>query len=533
MKADVLIANGQSDAAMTIIQSAREKSLQAGNDKVAASMTLWLTERYIDLGQFFMARKYIEEALKTLKNSQHKYQLARAYNLHGSLLVHLGQFAEGQKQLIQASKLFEQLNKKRAVGAVYINMGNNYLEMKEIRKARECYSKACEIAFSLRDTANYISAMNGMSQLFTTTNPDSSWFYLKKILEFYPERAWSVELLPIRFQMANIHCEKKEYGKALALYNQILDTCLKKSINIGVYRAYSGLGNLYEAIQQDRKALEMYVKAYDLAVAAGETPTALNLQEAILYMYKKAGDYTHAFLVLEQMRRTNDSLLSLEKQLTVHDLEMMYNKEKADRNSDAMKADMESMKRQIRFNQTILGVTLIFLATLSLLLLSIYRLYRQRDLAYQTLIEKYREDVQLMEHPVLIPSIQASITRVPDAPPTALEDEYYEQILSYFSESKPYLNPQLKIEDIARALHIPRKILSTVITTKSGVHFTTFVNNYRVQEALRLFASPEYRNIKIEHIAHEAGFGSKVSFYTAFTQVTGFKPGNYRDKADI
>jgi AraC-like DNA-binding protein/Tfp pilus assembly protein PilF len=528
LKANALIESGKSEEATNAILSGRDHALSLGSEQVVAILNLWLTDRYTDLGQFFLARKYIEEALKILKNGQDNYQLARAFNLYGSLLVHLGQFAEGQKQFILARKLFEQLNKTRAVGAVYINMGNNFLDMDEKNKARECYEKAREIALLERDTGNYLTSLNGLSNLYTVSNPDSAWYYVQKIMELFSHDDWSLNALPFRFQTANILQEKKEHAKALDIYTRILDTCIKNSYNIGIYRAYSGIGNLYESINQDQKALEMYTRAYDMAVAAGETPTALKLLEAMLYMHKKSGDYSSAFLVQEKIMHINDSLLSLEKLITIHDLEMMYNKEKADRINDAMKADLQAMQRQIRFNHTIIGVILIFLATLSILLILIYRLYRQRDLAYQILIERYREDIKINDSPVLIPSMQKTSSEIPGNSHADKEEEYYQKILRYFIESKPYLNPQLKIEDVARALDIPRKILSSILMEKSGGHFTTFVNNYRAQEALRLLASPDYRNIKIDHIAKEAGFGSRVSFYTAFTQVTGFKPGNYR-----
>ncbi|MFZ4708183.1 MAG: AraC family transcriptional regulator [Bacteroidales bacterium] len=39
-----------------------------------------------------------------------------------------------------------------------------------------------------------------------------------------------------------------------------------------------------------------------------------------------------------------------------------------------------------------------------------------------------------------------------------------------------------------------------------------------------------YNNYKIDAIGTECGFGSKQSFYTPFEQVTGLKPGYYRNQ---
>jgi AraC-like DNA-binding protein len=60
------------------------------------------------------------------------------------------------------------------------------------------------------------------------------------------------------------------------------------------------------------------------------------------------------------------------------------------------------------------------------------------------------------------------------------------------------------------------------------MNFKTFVNSYRIREALRLLAEPEFQHYKIEAIGKQAGFGSKASFYSAFSSVTGSQPSEHR-----
>ena len=55
-----------------------------------------------------------------------------------------------------------------------------------------------------------------------------------------------------------------------------------------------------------------------------------------------------------------------------------------------------------------------------------------------------------------------------------------------------------------------------------------FSNRFRVEEVRRLFDEPSNVNLKLETIATQAGFGNRQSFYDAFEQVTGVKPGYYR-----
>jgi AraC-like DNA-binding protein len=81
---------------------------------------------------------------------------------------------------------------------------------------------------------------------------------------------------------------------------------------------------------------------------------------------------------------------------------------------------------------------------------------------------------------------------------------------------------------VAQKLGVTQKQVSAALKSTYGLHFNVFVNKYRIQEALKLLANLDYQYIKIEHIAKEVGFGSKVSFYNAFAQITGSKPSDYR-----
>jgi tetratricopeptide (TPR) repeat protein len=523
---------GYTDSAFISLQKARDWALTTEKEHMVAVLDLSLAEKYSDRGKFYLSRKYLDEALRILELTNDDFQLARAYNLMGSLMVFQGGYEESQQYLMKAISLFEKQGNEKAVGAVNINLGNNYIDLGDRKQALICYRKAQATALSLKDTTNYITSLSCLAQFYQKTNSDSSLFYINRVLDVNPANSWSFEVLPSRFLLANFYYEQKLYDRALLVYNQILDTCRKNSIQQGIYRAYSGIGNVYEALNEDKRALETFTKAWQLASAAGETPTALRLMEGVLYMQRKTGDYKSALETLEKIKFINDSILTIEKQLSIHDLELMYNNEKSERRNSELKDGMVNMKRQIRSNHIILTITFIFVLVLSILLYTLYKLYRQRDSAYQSLIEKYRQDIQMNVQQEILPVFAEGVIGKSEEEPNGKISNIYETIVNYFESERPFLNSKLKVEDISNALNINRRTITTAILENTGMHFISFVNNYRVREALRLLASSEYQNIKIEYIARESGFGSKVSFYAAFTQITGYKPSSYREKAE-
>jgi len=94
-------------------------------------------------------------------------------------------------------------------------------------------------------------------------------------------------------------------------------------------------------------------------------------------------------------------------------------------------------------------------------------------------------------------------------------------------ETRPYLNPKIKLSDVANSLGISSQNLSQVINEKSGLNFNDYINVYRVELAKTLLASPDYYKNTIDAIAEKAGFNSKSPFYIAFKKHTGVTPKEF------
>lgn len=103
-------------------------------------------------------------------------------------------------------------------------------------------------------------------------------------------------------------------------------------------------------------------------------------------------------------------------------------------------------------------------------------------------------------------------------------DQLTKQLIEFMSKEKPYLNPELSLQELADTLIISRHQLSSAINQEQNVNFYCFVNTYRVNEVIRLMQMPENKHLKIISLAYEAGFNSKASFNRIFKQITGNTP---------
>ncbi|NJN26540.1 MAG: AraC family transcriptional regulator [Cyclobacteriaceae bacterium] len=100
-------------------------------------------------------------------------------------------------------------------------------------------------------------------------------------------------------------------------------------------------------------------------------------------------------------------------------------------------------------------------------------------------------------------------------------------LLDYMVQTRPYLNQNLTIGELAELLHMPTYQLSQLINDQLGQSFYEFINTYRVEEVKLRFFDPKYSHLTLPGIAMECGFSSKASFNRIFKQMTGLTPTEY------
>ena len=524
LRANALIKLDMRDSAYSLMKRFQSQISPGRSNAVKIYSGIWLSQQLTNDGKYFLARKYLEETYTLFDKKTQSFEKANALNIDGSLLSSTGDYFAAQKKLLEAIKIFESLGTTQALGPVYLNLAGNYQSLNDTKLSLLYYRKACSITIAYNDSLNYLFALNNLGTFYRISNPDSAECYFLKAKNLLPMKKYAVETLPTRFHLAGLYYDQKKYAQALELYNEVLFVSQKHHINSGVFRAMSGIGNVYEAQNKDNDALRIYREAGKLAALSGETPVYVELLEAEEYMYEKSGRYKEALTTQKTIRHLNDSLLALDKQIAVNDLEFAYNNEKLERKNELLSSNMLLMKKRMHANFMILVVALVSALVLGALLFRIYRLYRQRNSAYNILFEKYRNDIRAADtEEGIMPAVQLFPPLIPGQ-----SSQTYQKLIEYFESEKPYLNSNLKFDDVTGQLRINRKTISDLIQQHAGMSFKMFVNNYRIKEVLRHLASPELKNYKIEAVAKEAGFGSKTAFYKAFSQITGTRPSEFR-----
>lgn len=114
---------------------------------------------------------------------------------------------------------------------------------------------------------------------------------------------------------------------------------------------------------------------------------------------------------------------------------------------------------------------------------------------------------------------------------SALTDEeaslIHGRLRELMNEQKPFTNPDLTLNELAKNLEVHPNYLSQVINSKENKTFYDLINERRVQEFINLVSKPVSQQYTLLAIAFDCGFNSKASFNRNFKKYTGLTPSDF------
>lgn len=108
------------------------------------------------------------------------------------------------------------------------------------------------------------------------------------------------------------------------------------------------------------------------------------------------------------------------------------------------------------------------------------------------------------------------------------EKQILTKLINLFTNDKVYLNSELNINEIAKQLGTNRSVLSKIINTYFNKNFPALLNEYRINEAVKLLMDNKTKNYKMEVISEMCGYNNRQVFHSAFKRETGVTPNDFR-----
>ena len=123
------------------------------------------------------------------------------------------------------------------------------------------------------------------------------------------------------------------------------------------------------------------------------------------------------------------------------------------------------------------------------------------------------------------PVVEQPVEPEPEELKLQQEAAFAERMYLLFEKEHVYLNPRLRLSELATLLGTNRTYLSQYFNQNCESTFYDFVNDYRIHHAKLLFHSTDDT---LETIAMNSGFNSLSTFRRAFVQREGMSPIEFR-----
>jgi tetratricopeptide (TPR) repeat protein len=288
-----------------------------------------------------------EEAEKT-KDHQSKIQaminIAISYN-------HQYRYDNAMQWLLKAKTLTEPLDFAKEKALVLNQIGQLYLDMRNLELAHEYFTKALGIEGGFDDKSSQASAINGLALTHWLQGQlDTALIYLFETLRIGESIGNSKSISRACNNIGIVYHEKKEYNNALEYLFRALELCERRNDLWSTAEACNNIGENYISMGKYTEAERYLAKAREIAI---KIKAYLLLEDNYRYMsrmMKQTGNYQKALEYYEKFHHLDDSLFNRNKYTIISELKSSFEIEKKEQEINLQKEKIDFLEEKKRFD---------------------------------------------------------------------------------------------------------------------------------------------------------------------------------------
>ena len=479
----------------------------------------------------YKAYKYLKSAETTGLKYQADSALCSVYNGLGLYAINIQKDYSGSAQYffkgIEAAK---RCSYTRLHGILLCNIAGIHHLQKDTNGliySQECYN----LGHQIQDPyLSYIGAVRTASMLNLKKDYQSALRYTKEAEFLMLQNDFNdyAEIYALYGSILNNLNEKKE---AETYFQKALQEQEKSKIS-SILNAYLGYADLLIRHFEIEKAINLLREGINFSTSTPSTVYRSDLLLKLSECYEKNGQTEKALTYYKQYKKETDSLFNIEKERAADELRVKYNIERAE--NEAKQSKLELLQKEKKMQWLLFLLVAIFIASILL-----YYLYYRKQKLYKAIVRQNKEAIrrehQLKEQIVSMKTIQEmtpnehlSQTKYASS---SLNDEkkhdLFEALEKLMTEEHIYTDNLLTKDKVAELLGSNRTYLSQIINEQTGKTFTQYINDYRIQDAIRQLSDPN-NQISLKALSIELGFNSPTTFYKQFQIATEMTPTQYR-----
>lgn len=312
-------------------------------------------------------------------------------------------------------------------------IGNSYYQQSIYDKAIAHYTKALSIAEKLNDTKNIIIGKNNLGNVYVRTKqPEKALPILKEadLILVQSGQEYSQNRAAILTNIGGLYSSLKKHNEAIEYHKKTLDLCEKLKISFGIAIATCNIGEEYVKLH-DYKTAYRYLKksqlisekegfdnflgqnyknigvvlwhqnkkkeAFEYLNKALTVCKKINNQNVLIETleiqqkyYEENNDYKNAYLAGLQLAKVNHSVIGIEKQKAVSEINTKYETEKKQNHILSLQKDNKIANLENKRQKSIVLSLLLFVVSLLIFgyfIFNRFKIKKQNELLKLQLLE--------------------------------------------------------------------------------------------------------------------------------------------------
>ena len=442
--------------------------------------------------------------------------------------------------------------------------------------------KALEYSRKAKDSRSEIELLSNISSLYFLRSDTTGICYAYEAYAKSKECKYMPGLYSASVNISNFLYNKHQYNEALTYLNEGIAIADNLKFTIEKQYIYSFLGDIYAALQNHSKAEKSYQMSitdmaetsnYDKLYARlcfaiflknhkryNESLNFLNEirelsqkwnintfdKEIALFaseIYENIGLYNNALLEYKLFDSIKEVQLNAEKEKEFSILDLKYKITEEKRKNAQQEAELLRKDK----NLIVLSFIIAILVISAVVCVYLYNKTQKRyKIIVQTHLEKLEEERKLKhQYNQAIKKLQTipDFNNEPkdDASESKSTGKYtysalskeknrnlFDRLETIMNNDKIYHDANLTIDKLAQILNTNRSYLSQVINENTSLSYSSYINNYRIKEAIELL-SDNNNDEPIKSISFSIGYNSPSNFFTIFKNKVGMSPSVYRE----
>ncbi|MEO6305432.1 MAG: tetratricopeptide repeat protein, partial [Bacteroidia bacterium] len=291
------------------------------------------------------AMYFAKQALQISVKAKNALLIGQSQNRLGTIYDYIGVLDSANINYLSALKIFEDLNDKSGIAAVYQNIGVMYYFQNDLEKAIVYYSKAIDLRNETNELDFVAKLQNNIAVILRRQEKyDEAIAYYNKALAIKLKFNDNEAIASSYANLGTAYLYKKDFVNARIFFEKALTINTKLNSKINLAGNYFSLGELFFNQGKYNEARENTHRSIELATEAQSNDVLYNDYDLLWQIDTAIGDYKSAASNVHIAGTYKAKVFKNEKAQAVEKLNVLYETEKKDKEIITLNAEQEKEK---------------------------------------------------------------------------------------------------------------------------------------------------------------------------------------------